>query len=123
MYNGARQLNIPTPHPPIARPKNNTHNARDKACSNPPHKNITQASNIVRLRLYLSARWEQVKLPKKAPSSREEVSMPFMSGVRGKRSLKGGMMRIAETMPWSGYQDGVGEGDTVAENEAAKGGE
>jgi hypothetical protein len=99
IYNGARQLSIPTPHPPTARPINKTHNFLATACKNPPTRNTTHPSRIVRFRLYLSATDEHVKLPKKAPSSREEVSIPFINGVSGKSDLKYGMTSIADTIP------------------------
>src|SRR5277367_5031438 len=92
MYNGARQLNMPTPHPPTARPTNKTHNFPAMACKNPPTKKITQPNRIVRFRLYLSASGEHVKLPKNAPSSSVDVNIPFINGVKGNNERKCGIM-------------------------------
>jgi hypothetical protein len=99
MYNGARQLSMPTPHLPTARSKNNTHNVCATACNSPPIKNITQPTRMVRFLLNRSTSGEQVKLPKNAPSSSDDVSSPFINGVSGKREVKYGMARIAETTP------------------------
>src|SRR5579862_5546239 len=88
MYNGAKQLSIPTPQPPAALPTNNVHNLVEIACKNPPSRNMIQPKRIVRFLENRSARDEQVRLPQNAPSSRDEVRRPFIKGVNGKRFLK-----------------------------------